>query len=425
MKKTVFAASFASIVIAVCLIVSFFFMRDGLFGAQNGTYNEASSNSPAVFFDYSLSNKSLNKSEYYNYQNLTDTQKIMYDKMYEAVSVMKVGNIELCKGEKRDIALALYALKYDNPHLFWIGYEYGVGEADDEKMFIRFDDGKGESKYLFTHIERVEMMNKLQNKVKNILNEYITDEMSDYDKELAIHDWLCNNVEYDKTAGESATKDERINENKSAWTAYGAIVEKSAVCEGYSKAFQLLMYCAGINSNVVCGEASDGAAHMWNTVLIDGEWYNVDVLWDDVENPQYGITHSFFNVTTDFIKKTHTVFSNSDKIKNDDDIFSAEYNLKIPECNSDKMNFYVVNNTLIKSDEEYKSVVENALKTASINDVDTVEFFYDYKEINENIVSYDIKTNGVFSIAKKYYKDIKGVRCEANSHGSFKINISR
>ena len=89
------------------------------------------------------------------------------------------------------------------------------------------------------------------------------------------------------------------------------------------------------------------------------------------------------------------------------------------------MNFYVVNNTLIKSDEEYKSVVENALKTASINDVDTVEFFYVYKEINENIVSYDIKTNGVFSIAKKYYKDIKGVRCEANSHGSFKINISR
>ena len=40
MKKTVFAASFAVIVIAVCLIVSFFFMRDGLFGAQNGTYNE-------------------------------------------------------------------------------------------------------------------------------------------------------------------------------------------------------------------------------------------------------------------------------------------------------------------------------------------------------------------------------------------------
>ena len=193
--------------------------------------------------------------------------------------------------------------------------------------------------------------------------------------ELAIHDWLCNNVEYDETAGESATKDERINENKSAWTAYGAIVEKSAVCEGYSKAFQLLMYCAGINSNVVCGEASDGAAHMWNTALIEGDWYNVDVLWDDVENPQYGATHSFFNVTTDFIKKTHTVFSNSDKIKNDDEIFSAEYNLKVPECNSDKMNFYAVNNTIIKSDEEYKSIVENALKTASINGVDTVEFF--------------------------------------------------
>ena len=67
MKKTVFAASFASIVIAVCLIVSFFFMRDGLFGAQNGTYNEASSNSPAVFFDYSLSNKS--KQEIYEYVN--------------------------------------------------------------------------------------------------------------------------------------------------------------------------------------------------------------------------------------------------------------------------------------------------------------------------------------------------------------------
>lgn len=425
MKKTVFAASFAVIVIAVCLIVSIFLMRDGLFGVQNGTYNEVSSNSPSVYFDYSALKESVKKSDYYNYQNLTDTQKTMYDKIYEAVSVMQVGNIELCKGEKRDIALALYALKYDNPHLFWIGYEYGVGETYDEIMFIRFDDGKGNSKYLFSHNERVKMMNELEIEVKNIFDKCITDEMSDYEKELAIHDWLCENVKYDKIAGESAAKEERLNKNKAAWTAYGAIVEKSAVCEGYSKAFQLLMYCAGINSNLVCGQTSDRAAHMWNTVLIDGEWYNVDVLWNDVENPQYGITHSFFNVTTDLIKKTHTVFSNSDEIKDDDSIFSAEYNLKLPECNSDKMNYYVVSDTLITSDEEYKSVVENALKNASLNGVDTVEFFYNYKEINENIVNYDIKANGVFSIAKKYYKDIKGVRCEANSHGSFKINISR
>ncbi len=423
MKKTVFVALITVIVIAVC--ITSFVSCNGFFGVQNGTYDDADIKYPSVDFDFSSSENALNKAEYYNYNNLTDTQKSMYDAMYEAVSVMQVGNIELCEGTRRDVSLALYALKYDNPHLFWFVYRYAVGETEEGNLFIQFDDGKGESYYIFTHDERVKMMNELQDAVESIINECISYGMTDYEKELALHDWLCENVEYDSSAGDEVVNEGKLSENKAAWTSYGAIVEKKAVCEGYSKGFQLLLYYAGVNSNLVCGMTNERAAHMWNSVLIDGEWYQVDVLWNDVENPEYGITHSFFNVTTDFIQKSRTVFKNSDKIIDDNSIFSAEYNLKLPACNSVKSNYYSVNQTLIASDEEYKSVVENALKTAAEKNINTVAFFYTYKDINENVVSYDIKNNGVFSLAKKYYNDLKGVRYEANSHGSFKINISR
>ena len=90
----------------------------------------------------------------------------------------------------------------------------------------------------------------------------------------------------------------------------------------------------------------------------------------------------------------------------------------------DKLYIAPYSEGLFENKEIKLKVKKNPLKAAD-EGYDSVEFYYSYKEINENIVSYDIKTNGVFSIAKKYYKDIKGVRCEANSHGSFKINISR
>ena len=59
-------------------------------------------------------------------------------------------------------------------------------------------------------------------------------------------------------------------------TAYGALVNKEAVCEGYAKAYKLLMDAMGIPCDVVINEE-----HAWNVVCLEGKWYLVDVTNDD------------------------------------------------------------------------------------------------------------------------------------------------
>ena len=88
---------------------------------------------------------------------------------------------------------------------------------------------------------------------------------------LYFHDSIILECNYDDTA-------------KNCYSAYGCLVEGKAVCEGYAKAMQILCSKAGIKCIPVAGKAYDGGAvqpHLWNKVMIDGEWTNVDLTWDD------------------------------------------------------------------------------------------------------------------------------------------------
>ncbi len=86
---------------------------------------------------------------------------------------------------------------------------------------------------------------------------------SEYDRILAAHHYLCANVVYDENA---------IHPH----SAYGALVDGKCVCEGYAKAFKLLMEAMNIECDIVIN-----ATHAWNEVLLNDKWYMVDVTNDD------------------------------------------------------------------------------------------------------------------------------------------------
>lgn len=76
------------------------------------------------------------------------------------------------------------------------------------------------------------------------------------------------------------------------YTAYGALVEGDAVCQGYALAYKLLLDKCGIDSVLV---TSNEMGHAWNLVKLDGSWYHVDVTWDDpTPNVEGGGTHKNF-----------------------------------------------------------------------------------------------------------------------------------
>lgn len=115
-----------------------------------------------------------------------------------------------------------------------------------------------------------------------ILGSIITLGMSQYDQELAVHNYLASNLEYDeKMLGHAST----AGADPESFTPYGGLVEGKVICYGYSSSFQLLMDMLGIQCLTVDGTANwENGPHSWNMVNLDGDWYHVDVGWDDPVN---------------------------------------------------------------------------------------------------------------------------------------------
>lgn len=121
---------------------------------------------------------------------------------------------------------------------------------------------------------------------------------SSADVEMKVHDALIKSVTYNKTC---ATAN---NSHHVGHTAYGALVDKTCVCDGYSVAFMYLLEACDIEAKVVTGYAGTVSlgGHAWNIVNIDDSWYEVDTTWDDqsVATKMYypALTHMFYNLTT-------------------------------------------------------------------------------------------------------------------------------
>ena len=93
---------------------------------------------------------------------------------------------------------------------------------------------------------------------------------SDFDKARILHDYLVLTCAYDEENYNAGTIP------AASYSAYGALVNHVAVCNGYTLAYQKLCQAAGLECQVV-----RGVNHAWNVVKIDGQWYHVDTTWDD------------------------------------------------------------------------------------------------------------------------------------------------
>ena len=127
--------------------------------------------------------------------------------------------------------------------------------------------------------------------------------MTDFEKELALHDWLMAHGKYDDLSRDNVAHIGRPDNNN----PYGMLVNGYGICLGFSTTFQLLMDLAGIECITVVGAAYDSTAdHAWNMVRLDGAWYCVDVTWnnsyEDVGGPAK-TTHKYFNVTSAMLRE--------------------------------------------------------------------------------------------------------------------------
>lgn len=168
--------------------------------------------------------------------------------------------------------------RYDRQRLLSAWEEGGTGLADRDQVILQ--------------------------SCRDLLGEIITEEMSDYEKELAVHDWMIAWAEYDQAALSSLPGAQPTPDSDNP---YGFFTGRAAICTGYTSTFQLLMDLLDIECVTVEGTAYNGTEdHAWNMVRLDGAWYCVDVTWDDPVSStpvSPAAAHMYFNVTSDFMRQ--------------------------------------------------------------------------------------------------------------------------
>ena len=188
----------------------------------------------------------------------------------------------------------------DNPQCFWLVEDEGVSGIGT--ITLRYTDGEVYDHFDYPLADRDkidEMRAEFDRAVSEVIS-MIDPTDSEYEKELAIHDYLTGNVTYDR----ELTKYSAVERyTQPGCRSYGALIHKRTICTGYTHAFQYLCYMVGINSGRVYGKG-----HVWNSVKVDGEWYQADVTWDDPldENDCDGYQHHrYFNLTSEQMYEVH------------------------------------------------------------------------------------------------------------------------
>lgn len=295
--------------------------------------------------DFSVFTSSISEEELSNYtgfyfDKLEKDEKEIYIRMDKAVANKKEEVFLAFQAQEdltQKVTKVITAYFYDNPEKYNISNEYVIYTKD--LKIVQYSMLK--LKYI-TNDPIVERSQKEQFEIviNEILAENIYDGMTDFEKQLALHDALVRHINYYKYEDISTIP-------ASKHTAYGALVEKEAVCDGYSKAYKILLDRAGIE-NIIVNGTTNNLAHAWSMVKLEDKYYHVDVTSDKLEkgNRKY-VIHTYFNVTDDEIGKTHSINR------------TFEY----PTSTESKYNYYMEKGCYIKNNENLYSRLKKIISS--------------------------------------------------------------
>ncbi len=254
------------------------------------------------------------------YDRLSAADKKCYDEILSKLKAFQLCfKLTPCYNPKRIPDIASRVVQ-DNPQLFWLsgGGEVNWATQNDKVVEITFTASltKGISP------SQIRSMNARFTAQVDAIVRRARQLSSAFEQALYIHDYLVDHTSYNDKA-------------PYRYCAYGCLVNGSAVCAGYAKAFQLLMTGLGHECGYVTGSARTGRgdthrSHAWNYVRLDGDYYFVDVTWDDpvmlnASLPAGAKFHVFFCVTSAELKNTHSISP---------DCFA-------PVCTAVKCNYYI------------------------------------------------------------------------------------
>lgn len=282
------------------------------------------------------------KNSSYYYEKLTDEQK----KIYKAVAVaiknldsnakIKEYNFTDDNTTMKDVKAAIHNLFLDHPEVFYASNDYTVSTIE----LLNSKRIEIDLKYL---VKDKNDLNKKITEIKNVIDPIINDakNMDKFDAELYIHDKICEMCTYYKYSNIEAVPEE-------CHTIYGCLVNKQAVCDGLSKSLQIMLDKVEIDNILVTGNLQN-QAHAWIMVKLDDNWYHMDITSNKSVRNESGkeeIIHSYFNITSERIKKTNSI----------------DIEEQLPEASATEYNYYLKTDKYISLTDNFSYKLKNILK---------------------------------------------------------------
>ncbi len=282
------------------------------------------------------------KNSSYYYEKLTDEQK----KIYKAVAVaiknldsnakIKEYNFTDDNTTMKDVKAAIQNLFLDHPEVFYVSNDYTVSTIE----LLNSKRIEIDLKYL---VKDKNDLNKKITEIKNVIDPIINDakNMDKFDAELYIHDKICEMCTYYKYSNIEAVPEE-------CHTIYGCLVNKQAVCDGLSKSLQIMLDKVEIDNILVTGNLQN-QAHAWIMVKLDDNWYHMDITSNKSVRNESGkeeIIHSYFNITSERIKKTNSI----------------DIEEQLPEASATEYNYYLKTDKYISLTDNFSYKLKNILK---------------------------------------------------------------
>ena len=155
-------------------------------------------------------------------------------------------------------------------------------------------DETGEITISLNNTYTKEEQNIINEKLDSIISSNINDSMTLEQKLKSLHDYIINTTKYDidkNNTGESIYHSS---------TAYGALIEGFATCNGYADAYALILDRLGVKNYRITSDT-----HIWNAVYFNDEWLHIDLTWDDPvsESGKDYLEHNYFLVDNDTLEK--------------------------------------------------------------------------------------------------------------------------
>ena len=299
----------------------------------------------------------------YAYDQLDDETRAVYREIVSTIE-SRAEKTELSTKDLAVMEKAYQAVRYDHCEYFWLKKFSYVTYSNRKDEITQIDFCP---EYSVDENEQQDLQTKIDADADRMLEDAPLDG-SDFDKVLYVYNTLIDEVDYDKSADN--------NQN-----LISTFITHRTVCQGYAYGAQYLLNRLGIPCTTIEGETEDGN-HSWNLVMMDGEYYFIDLTWgnsqftyylNDEEDSRLSekfIDYTFMGADSETILKTRTP---SDGIP-------------LPECTAQDDNYYIHEDLFIP--EWDADQIGSKIKEAYDDKQESIQIKFANEELYEQAMQY-------------------------------------